>query len=117
MFETFTWRLTDQTKGAYRPSLLTAQFADGGEAVAINGPRPQALRGSWPFSIPGTLADLEAARGFLERNMGRRFIWTDPATGARRLWRCNAWEMIPQGGSAWSLAGEFTYAGQLPPGA
>lgn len=116
-FETFTWRVTDRTAGKYVPSLLTAQFNDGYEAVAVNGPRTQALRTTWPFVVPGSKAEVLEVHRFLERNMGRRFIWRDPFTGERRLWRCVAWESNPQGGPTWTVSGEFKYAGQLPPGA
>lgn len=115
-FDTFTWRIIDQTAGNYAPALLSAQFDDGYEAVAVNGPRKQALRTTWPFTVPGSKAQAVAVHDFLSKNMGRRFIWTDPFTGKRRLWRCKTWTANPQGGPTWTVSGEFVYAGELAPG-
>lgn len=113
-FQTFTWRVVGDAMGTYTPAILSAQFGDGLEATALDGPRLQALRTRWPITVVGSRDEVQRVHDFLADNMARRFVWTDPFTGKRRLWRCKSWSAAHKGGPTWTLAGEFAYAGELP---
>jgi phage-related protein len=112
-FQTFRWPVLAATNGAYKPAILTSQFNDGYDAQAINGPRLQALRSSWPLRVIGSLDYCKSVMQFLEAHMAKRFIWTEP-TGRRILVRANEWELQPMGGLAWGVAMTFSFSGVAP---
>lgn len=105
MTDVFAWVPLVGPSGTTTMRTRKAQFGDGYSQAVQDGINNAS--DAWPLAFIGGAAKITPIRDFLRTHGGASsFYWTPPL-GTQGLYRCESYQLVPQGGDVYTLAATF----------